>query len=173
MLSSGNYKPSSVNTSHLIKRKRTDKQRWARATFFWVRNRNSATWRKNFRNRNSAKEKLLCNPTSAILQSQFFLISATWELYLRNFQHIFGRGIRSGFMKKIWDKNHVQLSLWGKFLVSRETDSYKIFGWFLKPSWAEENVPESSGIGRRLQRDAEVKFWRSAIAFRNSVPQLF
>ncbi len=29
-------------------------QRWERATFFWVRNRNSATCRKHFRNRNSA-----------------------------------------------------------------------------------------------------------------------
>ncbi len=33
----------------------------------------------------------------------------------------------------------MQLSLLGKFLVSRETDSLKnILGWFLKPSWAEE-----------------------------------
>jgi hypothetical protein len=54
-------------------------QRWARATFFWDRNRNSATRRKHFRNRNSAtfKEMLLRNRNSAIPQSQFFLESAT------------------------------------------------------------------------------------------------
>ncbi len=54
-------------------------QRWARATFLGVRNRNSATWRKNFRNRNSAtfKRMLLRNRNSAIPQLQFFLKSAT------------------------------------------------------------------------------------------------
>jgi hypothetical protein len=52
----------------------------------------------------------------------------------------------------------VQWSLSGKFLVSRELDSSKnIFGQFFKPSWAEEKVPESSGIGRRLQRVAELR----------------
>jgi hypothetical protein len=46
-------------------------QRWACATFFSVRNRNSATGRKHFRNRNSAtfKEMLLRNRNSAIPQS--------------------------------------------------------------------------------------------------------
>jgi hypothetical protein len=54
-------------------------QRWARATFFWVRNRNSATWRKPFRNRNSATfyEMLLRNRNSAIPQSQFLVKPAT------------------------------------------------------------------------------------------------
>ncbi len=52
----------------------TNLQRWARATFFWVPNRNSATRRKHFRNHNSAtfKEMLLRNRNSAIPQSQFF-----------------------------------------------------------------------------------------------------
>ncbi len=54
-------------------------QRWARATFFWVCNRNSATWRKHLCNRKSAtfKEMLLRNRNSAISQLQFFLKSAT------------------------------------------------------------------------------------------------
>ncbi len=54
-------------------------QRWSFATFFWVLNRNSSTWRKHFRYRNSAtfKEMLLRNHNSAIPQSQFFLKSAT------------------------------------------------------------------------------------------------
>ncbi len=56
-------------------------RRWACATFFLVRNHNSATWRKHFYNRNSAtfKEMLLRNCNSAIPQSQFFLKSATWS----------------------------------------------------------------------------------------------
>jgi hypothetical protein len=43
-------------------------------------------------------------------------------------------------------------------MVSRETGSSKnIFGWFLKQSWDEEKVLESSGINRRLQRVAELR----------------
>ncbi len=68
--------------------------------FFGVRNRNSATWRKNFRNRNSAtfKGMLLRNHNSAIPQSQFFLKSTTWEFHFRNFRHIFGRGVTGNYI---------------------------------------------------------------------------
>ncbi len=119
--------------------------------FFWVRNRNFATWRKHFRNRNSAtvKEMLLRNRNSAIaiFSDVRNFKSATWELNCRNFWPIFGRGIRSGSRKKLDVKKLVQLSLYGKFLVSRETDSSKnIFRWFLNSSWAEKKVPESSGM---------------------------
>ncbi len=68
-------------------------QRWARATFFWVRNRNSATWRKHLRNRKSAtfKEMLLRNRNSAIPQLQFFLKSVTSSPQLELFTSaIFG-----------------------------------------------------------------------------------
>ncbi len=46
----------------------TYRQRWARVTFLKVRNCNFATWRKYYRNRNSAtfKEMLLRNRNSAI-----------------------------------------------------------------------------------------------------------
>ncbi len=95
---------------------KTNLQRWARATFFLVRNRNSATESKHFRNRNSAtfKEKLVCN--SAIRNHNFFWFSqlqvATLELNFRNFWHIFGRGIRSIYEEKKSEvKNLVQLSL--------------------------------------------------------------
>jgi hypothetical protein len=62
-------------------------QRWARATFFRVNYRNSATWRKNFCNRNSAtfKQMMLRNHNSAIPQSQFFLKSATSSPQLEGF----------------------------------------------------------------------------------------
>jgi hypothetical protein len=50
------------------------------------------------------------------------------------------------------------LSPQGKFLVSRETDSSKnIFGWFFKPSWAEEKGLERTGTGRRLLEVAELQ----------------
>ncbi len=73
-------------------------QRWARATFFWVRNRNSATLKEallqvQFRNflRNVAPQPQLRN-------CNFFKVhnfkSATWELHFRNFWHFFGHGIR-------------------------------------------------------------------------------
>ncbi len=74
-------------------------QRWARATFFGVRNRNSATWRKNFRNRNSATFKgiLLRNRYSTIPQSQFFWSPQPQVRNLRaslpQFWHIFGCGV--------------------------------------------------------------------------------
>ncbi len=61
--------------SNYLRRKNTHiHQRWARATFFWVRNRNSATCRKHLRNRNSAtfQRMSLRNRNSAIPQSQFF-----------------------------------------------------------------------------------------------------
>ncbi len=53
------FAEKTVKTKHVQCKKITGvllyiRQRWARATFFWVRNRNSATWRKHFRNRNSA-----------------------------------------------------------------------------------------------------------------------
>ncbi len=71
-------------------------QRWARATFFWVRNRNSATWRKHLRNRKSAtfKEMLLRNRNSAIaiFSEVRNFKSATWALHFRYFRHIFCRG---------------------------------------------------------------------------------
>jgi hypothetical protein len=70
-------------------------------------------------------------------------MSATCELHFCNFWHIFGRGTRSGFIKKIGGKKSRATVPLGKFSVSRETDSSKnIFGWFLKPSWAEERVPK-------------------------------
>jgi hypothetical protein len=55
--------------------------------FFWFRNRNSATCRKNFHNHNSAtfKEMLLHNCNFAIPQSQFFLMSATSSPQLESF----------------------------------------------------------------------------------------
>jgi hypothetical protein len=37
------------------------------------------------------------------------------------------------------------------------SDSKNIFGWFLRPSYAEENGQESSGTGRRLWRVAELR----------------
>ncbi len=61
--------------------------------FFWVRNRNSATWRRHFHNRNSAnfKEMLLRKCNSAIPQSQCFLKSATLNPQLESFTSaIFG-----------------------------------------------------------------------------------
>ncbi len=83
---------------------------------------------------------------------------ATWELYFCNFQHNFICGIRSIHEKKLEAKNLVQLSLSGRFMVSREVDSSKyIFGWFLKSSWAEEKELESRGTGRRLQKIAELR----------------
>ncbi len=92
--------------------------RWARATFFWVRNHNSATWRKNIRNRNSAtfKEMLLRNRNSATPQSQFFLKSTTSSPQLESFNSaIFGTfsAVESGrFMgKKSEVENLVLLSL--------------------------------------------------------------
>jgi hypothetical protein len=52
----------------------------------------------------------------------------------------------------------VLMSPFGKFLVSRETDSSKnVFGWFLKPCWAEEKGLQSGGTGRRMQRLAELR----------------
>ncbi len=61
--------------------------------FFWVCNRNFATWRKHFRHRNSATflEMLLRKCNSAIPQSQFFLKSATLNPQLESFTSaIFG-----------------------------------------------------------------------------------
>jgi hypothetical protein len=81
-----------LGTNGLMSTTTSTYQRWARATFFRVRNRNSATRRKHFSNRNSAtfKRMSLRNRNSAIPQSQFFLKSATQELYFRNFRQIFG-----------------------------------------------------------------------------------
>ncbi len=83
-------------------------QRWARATFFWVRNRNSAIWKKHFRNHNMAtfKEMLLRNwdSTTAIFSEVHNFKSATWKLQFCNFWHIFGRGIRSVHGEKIGGK---------------------------------------------------------------------
>jgi hypothetical protein len=60
--------------------------------------------------------------------------------------------------KKSEAKNLVLLSLSGKLLESIETDDSKIvFGWFLKTSWADEKGQESSWIGRRQQRVAELR----------------
>jgi hypothetical protein len=72
----GSYRPGVCN-----------RQRWARATFFGVRKRNSATCRKNFRNRNSAtfKETLLRNRNSAIA---IFSDVRNFKLPFRNFRHI-------------------------------------------------------------------------------------
>ncbi len=79
-------------------------------------------------------------------------ISAIWGIFLAV------ESSRGSWKKNLEVKNLVQLSLSGKFLVFRETDSSKnISGWFLKPSWAEEKVPESSEIGRRLHRVAELR----------------
>ncbi len=56
---------------------------------FRVHNRNSATWRKNFRDRNPVtfKGMLLRNRYSVIPQSQFFLKSATSSLQLESFTY--------------------------------------------------------------------------------------
>ncbi len=154
-------------------------QRWARATFFWVHNRNSATWRNHFRNRNSStfKEMLLRNRNSAIPQSQFFLKSATSSPQLESFNSaIFSTFSVVEFGQYIGKNQRSKISCYcpfkEKFSVSRETeDSKNIFFLLLKPAWAEEKgqevadwqeTAESCGI-------AEVKFWRSAI----TVPQLF
>jgi hypothetical protein len=84
---------------------------------------------------------LLRNRNSAIPQSQFLLESATSSPQLESFTSaIFGAflAVKFGrFMEKKSEvKNLMLLSIWGKFLFSRETDSTKnIFGWFLNPSW--------------------------------------
>jgi hypothetical protein len=57
-------------------------------------------------------------------------------------------------------------------LDTRETDRPKnIFGWFFKPSWAEEKRLESSRTSRGLRKVAEFRKsnWRSTIV----VPELF
>jgi hypothetical protein len=114
----------------------------------------------------------LRNSAIAIFSDVRNFKSTTWELHFRNFRHIFGHKIRPEFVKKKSEvKNLVQLSLSGKFFISRETDSSKnIFNWFLKPSWAEEKVPESCRIGRRLRIVAELrksKFEGPQSQFRN------
>ncbi len=153
-------------------------QRWASATYFCVRNRNSATRRKHFSNRNSAtfKEMLLRNRNSAIPQTQFVFESAISSPQLQSFTSaIFGAflAVKSDrFMKKkIWGKKfHATVPL-RQFFVSRETDSsVNIFGWFLNPSWAEEKGLESSGTGRRLLKVAELRksnFEGPQLQFRN------
>jgi hypothetical protein len=102
---------------------------------------------------------------------------AAWELNFRNFRHIFYSGIRSGSWKKIGGKKSRATVPWRQVLASRETDSSKnIFGWFLKPSWAEEKGLESSGTGRRLRKVAELRksnFEAPQLQFRNFFsPQL-
>ncbi len=85
--------------------------------------------------RNIALQPKLRNSTITI-----FLKSATSNPQLEcSTSAIFGKflAVESGrFMKKKLEvKNLVQMSLSGKFLFSRETDSSKnIFGRFLKPS---------------------------------------
>ncbi len=54
-------------------------QRWARATIFWVRNRNSATGRKHFRNCNSATLKRNVAP-----QPQFRNRNLYWSPQLQD-----------------------------------------------------------------------------------------
>jgi hypothetical protein len=131
-------------------------QRWASATFFWVRDRNSPQlfW-----------EKLLPNRNSPIPQSQFFLKSATWSQFLAY-----------SLRKKIEVKNFLLLPLYGKFLVSRATDSStNISGCFFKQSRAEEKGLESSGTGRRLRKVAELQksnFEDLQSLFRNSAIDL-
>jgi hypothetical protein len=123
--------------------------------FFCVRNRDSATKRKHFRNHNSATFKEPGNRNSAIPESQFF-----WSPQLESFTF----AIFSVFLA-------VLLSLWDKFLVSRETGNSKnIVGLFLNPSWAEEKGLESSRNSRRLQKVAELrksKFEGPQSQFRN------
>jgi hypothetical protein len=63
-------------------------QRWARATFFRVRNRNSATFKRNV-----APQPQLRNSGIAI-----FLRSATTGLHFRNFWHIFVHGVASNYI---------------------------------------------------------------------------
>ncbi len=122
----------------------TDYQRWACTTFL-VRNRNSTTWRKHFRNRNSATLRNVAPQprNSAVCNFK----SATWELQFRNFQHIFGHGILSIHIKKLeGSKISCYFPLRQVFFISRGTDSFEnIFGWFLKPSWAEEKGLELAG----------------------------
>ncbi len=112
-------------------------QRWARPTFFWVRNRNSATWRKHFRNRNAAtfKEMFLRNRNSAIPQSQFFPKSATWELRFRNFRHILG-------VKKLEIKYFLPpgvVRYWEDFKGTVARDFRPLFLPWINPIWTPES----------------------------------
>ncbi len=107
-------------------------QRRARANFFWVRNRNSATWRKHFRDHNSAiyKEMLSATATPQFRNCNFFsevcnFKSATWELYFRNFRHIFDRGVALNF---IFFSHHVFFfCYWEDFKESVARDFWPLF----------------------------------------------
>ncbi len=115
-----------------------NQQRWTRATFFLE----SAIAIPQLEGSTSAiaipqlfKEMLFRNRNSQIPQSQFFLMSATSSMQLESFiSTIFGifLAMESGrFMKKMEVKNLMQLSLKGKFLVSRETGSSKNICWLI------------------------------------------
>jgi hypothetical protein len=123
----------------------TDYQRWACTTFLspqsQFRNLKEALPQSQFCNflRNVApqpRNSAVCN-----------FKSATWELQFRNFQHIFGHGILSIHIKKLeGSKISCYFPLRQVFFISRGTDSFEnIFGWFLKPSWAEEKGLELAG----------------------------
>jgi hypothetical protein len=77
------------------------------------RNLKEAIPQSQFRNflRNVAPQPQLYNSAIAIFSAVRNFKSSTWELHFRNFQHIFGRVIRSIHEKKSEVKNLMQMSL--------------------------------------------------------------
>ncbi len=140
-------------------------QRGARATFFWVRNRNSAIERKHFRNRYSAtfKEMLLRNRNSAIPQSQFFLKSATSSPQLGSFNSaIFGLFLAVGsgrFMEKQSGgiKSLATVPLRQDFGFQRNRGFKKYFWLIFKAilMWGKGTWKQRTG--RRLGKVAELR----------------
>ncbi len=99
------------------------------------------------------KEMLLHNCNNVISQSQFCSevsnFKSAKELHFHNFR-FFWLWNPFDSWKKIGGKKSVPLRQ--VFGFQRNSQFKKMFGWFVKPSWAQEKGLESSRTGSRLRR---------------------
>jgi hypothetical protein len=112
-------------------------QRWAHATFFRVHNRNSATWRKHFRNRNSttfyrkvALQPQLRNFAITIFSEVLNIKFATWEFTFANFGIFLA--VKSGRLMRKYGgkKSHASVPLRHVFGFHRNRQFLKYF-WII------------------------------------------